>query len=259
MARGSQGWTRQLAAMPEFGTARMAGAVGGVLFALCGLLIAAFGVLIPNGPGVNHRLVVLIGLGAAVVGGIATVLPWQRWRRATTLWLVPVAFALIAAHNYASGANSYRYNVFFFVVFVWVGLMHPSGTSLTMAPLMVLAYLAPTLWLHDMSTVASALTYTLPMCLLAGEFASMVSSRLRQSEQTVRANEHRLRALVHNATDVISLINAGGDIAWDSTSVTAVLGYDADERVGLSTREFVHPEHADDFVAALIAVVDAPG
>src|SRR5947209_3173015 len=117
LARGSRWWARQLVAMPEFGTTRMAGVIGGVLFAMCGLLVADFGVLIPEGPGVNRRLVVLIGLVAVAVGGIAALLPWQRWRRATSLWLVPVAFALIAAHNYASGADSYRYNVFFFVVF----------------------------------------------------------------------------------------------------------------------------------------------
>ncbi|HMC68767.1 MAG TPA: hypothetical protein VKJ07_06410, partial [Mycobacteriales bacterium] len=51
--------------MPEFGTARMAGAVGGVLFALCGLLIAAFGVALAfflNGVSFVAVLVALVAI-----------------------------------------------------------------------------------------------------------------------------------------------------------------------------------------------------
>ena len=50
MARGSQWWARQVDALPEFGTAKMAGVVAAVLFCLCGLLVADFGALIPAGP-----------------------------------------------------------------------------------------------------------------------------------------------------------------------------------------------------------------
>ncbi|HMC72125.1 MAG TPA: hypothetical protein VKJ07_23405, partial [Mycobacteriales bacterium] len=158
MSRRTQWWTRQILAMPEFGTARMAGLVAAALFALCGLLVADLGVLVPEGPQVHKRLVVLVGLAAIGFGGLIALLPWHRWRRSMTLLLVPPAFALIALHNYATGADGLRYNLFFFVVFVWIGLMHPSGTSLKFAPLMAAAYLAPTLWLHDVPDVAAAMT-----------------------------------------------------------------------------------------------------
>src|SRR5881275_554441 len=88
-ARGTQWWSRQVLAMPEFGTAKMAGLVAAALFALCGLLVADLGVLVPNGPHVHKRLVVLTGLAAIACGGIIAVLPWQRWRRWATLLLVP--------------------------------------------------------------------------------------------------------------------------------------------------------------------------
>src|SRR5947209_2298716 len=173
MARRSQWWSRQVLAMPEFGTARMAGLVAAALFALCGLLVADLGVLVPNGPQVHKRLVILTGLVAIALGGVVALLPWQRWRRSMTLLLVAPAFALIAVHNYATGADGLRYNLFFFVVFVWIGLMHPSGTALKFAPLMAAAYLAPTFWLHDTGDIAAAMTYSLPVCVLIGECVSL--------------------------------------------------------------------------------------
>ena len=240
MARTAQWWSRQIAAMPEFGTAKMAGLVAAGLFALCGLLVADLGVLVPDGPQVHKRLVVLTGLMAIACGLVVAALPWQRWRRSMTLVLVPRALALIAVHNYATGADGLRYNIFFFVVFVWLGLMHPSGTALKFAPLMAAAYLAPCLWLHDVAGVATGLTYSLPVCVLIGECVSLVAARLRYSEAQVRRSEQRLRALVHHSTDAISIIDASGVITWESPSITNVLGYEPTERVGRLSADFVH-------------------
>src|SRR3954471_10119039 len=245
MARRTRWWSRQIIAMPEFGTARMAGLVAAALFALCGLLVADLGVLVPNGPHVHKRLVVLTGLAAIAFGGIVAVLPWQRWRRWTTVQLVPPAFALIALHNYATGADGLRYNLFFFVVFVWIGLMHPPGTALKFSPLMAAAYLAPCVWLADRGGIAGALTYSLPVCVLIGECVSLVSARLRYSEAQVRRSEQRFKALVHHSTDAISVIDAVGIIRWESPSITNVLGYEPDERVGRLAADFVHADNLD--------------
>src|SRR6059058_2783418 len=243
MARRTRWWSRQIIAMPEFGTARMAGLVAAALFALCGLLVADLGVLVPNGPHVHKRLVVLTGLAAIACGGIIAVLPWQRWRRWATLLLVPPAFALIALHNYATGADGLRYNLFFFVVFVWIGLMHRSGTALKFAPLMAAAYLAPCLWLDDTGNIAGALTYSLPVCVLIGEYVSLVSARLRYSEEQVRHSEQRFKALLHHSTDAISIIDAYGIIRWESPTISSVLGYEQSERVGRLATDFVHADN----------------
>src|SRR3954451_16548892 len=85
MARRAQWWSRQILAMPEFGTARMAGLVAAALFALCGLLVADLGVLVPEGPHAHKSLVVVTGLAAIAFGGLIGLLPWQRWRRSMTL------------------------------------------------------------------------------------------------------------------------------------------------------------------------------
>src|SRR5438270_7623598 len=94
MARRAQWWSRQILAMPEFGTAKMAGLIAACLFGLCGLLVADLGVLVPDGPQVHKRLVVVTGLAAIACGAAVALLPWQRWRRSVTLLLVPPAFAL---------------------------------------------------------------------------------------------------------------------------------------------------------------------
>ena len=36
-------------------------------------------------------------------------LPWQRWRRSATLWLMPLALGCVVAHNVATHADGYRY------------------------------------------------------------------------------------------------------------------------------------------------------
>src|SRR3954449_2444092 len=259
MARRTRWWSRQIIAMPEFGTARMAGLVAAVLFAVCGLLVADLGVFVPDGPHVQRRLIVVTGLAAIALGGVVAAVPWQRWRRSMTLLLVPAAFAMIALHNYATGADGLRYNLFFFVVFVWIGLMHPSGTALKFAPLMAVAYLAPTFWLHDAPNVAAAMSYALPVCVLIGECVSLVSARLRFSETQVRRSEQRFKALVHHSTDAISVVDGDGVITWESPSITNVLGYEAAERIGRKAADFVHADNLQLTVETIDVLQSVPG
>ena len=257
--RGAQWRARQIAAMPEFGTAQMAGFISAILFVVCGTLVAAFGGLIPDGPHVHRLGVVVLGLVAVLSGIVIGSLPWHRWKRSSSLWLIPIAFAFIAMHNFLAGDNGMRYDVFFFVVFVWIGLMHPAGTSLKSAPLLVIGFLAPGLWLHDMSTLLSSLTYALPVCLLVGECASLVADRIHHSEDAVRANERRFRALVTNASDAITLLDAEGVVQWASPSVPSVLGYGVDEMVGRRGVDFVTPAHLELAETTLANVTSEPG
>jgi len=243
---------------PDFSTAKMAGVVSSVLFVLCGLMVAAFGPLVPSGRHVHALGVVAVGITAALAGVVIAALPWERWRRASTLWLIPLAFALIALHNCLTGANGFRYDVFYFVVYVWIGLMHPAGTAVKSAPLLVLSYLAPALWLNDLSTLVGAMTYAAPVCLLVGECASMVATVIQRSEADVRASEQRLLALVHNSSDVVMVVDRDCFVRWDSPSVEAVLGYAPEERVGTDGMEYVRPEHLPAAYEALNRLLEEP-
>jgi hypothetical protein len=176
VARNWRWWPGPGHRAPEFGTAKMAGLLSAVLFFLCGLMVAAVGPLVPGGPHVHPLGVVAVGIVAALSGVVIAALPWHRWRRASTLWLIPLAFSLISLHNVLNGGDGFRYDVFYFVVYVWIGLMHPAGTSLKSAPLLAVSYLVPAFWLHDLSALAGAMTYSAPICLVVGECASLVAT-----------------------------------------------------------------------------------
>src|SRR4051794_5550004 len=132
----------------DFGSAQAAGQLSAVLFFLCGALVAADSPLVHTGR-VHHLALAGIGLLAAAAGPVILFLPWRRWPRWSTLCLVPLAFTLIPLHNWAPGADGFRYGVFFLVVAAWVGLMPPRGTTLLIPPAMVAAYVLPGFFVGD--------------------------------------------------------------------------------------------------------------
>jgi diguanylate cyclase (GGDEF)-like protein/PAS domain S-box-containing protein len=242
----------------DFGAPEAAGQLSAVLFFLCGLLVAFTAPLV-DGPNVHQLTLIAVGLTAAASGVVIMALPWHRWPRRSTLVLVPLAFALIALHNWATGGDGFRYSAFFLVVAAWVGLMHPRWTTLACTPLMVLAYLLPSIWLGNFDTVFDALTYALPVFILVGESASLVADRVRISERDLRSSEQRFRALVQNSADAISVIAADATILWDSPGITAVLGYDPEERVGTDGFDYLHPDDLADVHGILAELLAQPG
>lgn len=68
--------------------------------------------------------------------------------------------------------------------------------------------------------------------------------RERESRRTVEASESRFRSLVQNASDIVTLLQADGTVLYDSGSITGVLGYDPESRVGASVFEHIHHDDA---------------
>jgi signal transduction histidine kinase len=150
-------------------------------------------------PGLNRPATAMVCAVALAAGVVIWLAPWGAWPRRASLGIVPPAFALIALANSFGGSDLRAYGVFFVVVFVWIGLAQPPGTSVVMAPLAAAAYTLPLLSLDGSvgPGLASAAT-TIPVCVLVGEGIAWGMVRLERIERALdreRCRSEHLREL----------------------------------------------------------------
>jgi diguanylate cyclase (GGDEF)-like protein len=93
--------------------------------------------------GRGHPVALLLDAFNVAVGLIAVRLPWPRWHHRASLVLAVIALANLAASGIAGVLPGNDLGVWFILVFVWIGMCHPPGTPLLMAPFAVGAYLVP--------------------------------------------------------------------------------------------------------------------
>ena len=65
---------------------------------------------------------------------------------------------------------------------------------------------------------------------------------LVDAQGSLKISEERLRALIDNSTDIITLLNQDGNITFLSPSAEIILGYRPDEVTGKSIINLIHPE-----------------
>jgi PAS domain S-box-containing protein len=78
-----------------------------------------------------------------------------------------------------------------------------------------------------------------------GRMVQEVSGReqqLRQAQDDLSRREQHYRALIENATDIITIVDPDGVIRYKSPSIQRILGYTSDELLGQSSFDFVHPD-----------------
>ena len=75
--------------------------------------------------------------------------------------------------------------------------------------------------------------------------------RRLEAEQRSAASEVRFRSLIENSSDLVTIVDAKGVIRYQSPSVTRLLGYELDERVGRSVLELIHPSDASRMAESL--------
>ncbi len=81
----------------------------------------------------------------------------------------------------------------------------------------------------------------------------------KRAEEEVRRTAERFQSLIENGHDMITVLDAGGKILYESPSIERLLGYNDAELAGMNIYEFIHP---DDQVAAgeaLARVAGKPG
>ncbi|GIF13457.1 hypothetical protein Ate01nite_34890 [Actinoplanes teichomyceticus] len=157
----------------------------GLFFTLCGLYTFVT-ILLPTPPGFRPGAVFLIGLTGVGCGLTAMALPWARIPRLVRLAIAPSAMSLIALHNVAAGNDAFRYGMFFFLVFLWLGLCEPRGTSLKMSPYLAAAYLTPLIAEGATGSDLASISYTLPLYLTVGEVLAWRTERVRRLQNRLR-------------------------------------------------------------------------
>ncbi len=63
-----------------------------------------------------------------------------------------------------------------------------------------------------------------------------------QALKVLSESERRFRTLVQNGSDIVTVLDSRGNIRYQSPSVGRVLGHDAEEMLGRSAFEYVHPK-----------------
>lgn len=177
------------------------GRIAAYLFIASGVL-STLVLPLPQLPGINRGAVLVVSGIAVVAGGIAWLMPWERWSRRATLVLLPVALVIIALGNYFGSARSYSYSVFFIVAFVWVGISHPRWTSVWFAPLAAIAYITPILMRGaDTPADASAAGLTIPVCILVAEILAWIVEGERKTRERAQSLSRIAGAVGHHLNE----------------------------------------------------------
>jgi diguanylate cyclase (GGDEF)-like protein len=160
---------------------RSAGGQAAALFVLAGT-VGLVNVTLPGPTGYNRPVVSVINVVSVGVGLIAWFVPWSRWSTRSTLVLVPVAVGLVCLSDAYGGTPAAVYGVYFVVLFAWVGMWHPPGTSLRLAVPTALSYLSPILT----SNVANddfvrSVGVVIPVCVILGEVMATTVEKMRQA------------------------------------------------------------------------------
>jgi PAS domain S-box-containing protein len=81
----------------------------------------------------------------------------------------------------------------------------------------------------------------------------------RAAETALRENEERFRALVENSSDALILLDVEGRVTYLSASTVRQLGWPADEILGRSIFDFMHPDDREVVGMRMAEVLRRPG
>ncbi len=78
------------------------------------------------------------------------------------------------------------------------------------------------------------------------------------AEGVLRGSEEHFRALIENASDIITVLDGDGVISYLSPSIGRMLEYKPDELIGKNAFELLHPDDAPRLIDALVQIIQNP-
>ena len=202
--------------------------------------------------------VAAVGGAAVVIGAVIWRLPWHRWSERATRWLIPEALTLVALFNVSAG-DLMLYDLFYFVVWIWIGLTQPPGVALRFSPLLVGAYTVPALFVGDSGRIALSAVFFVPVCVVVGEVVALVAERLRLSERAVTRSEARYASLMRHASELIVVLDADRRIRYTNAAFERLVGASETELRECRTSDLVHPDDRDLVMAWFRAAIAGAG
>jgi len=91
-----------------------------------------------------------------------------------------------------------------------------------------------------MSAPAALDTFLIVTALTGILVAGLEASR-RRTESTLRSSEERFRAMIENATDLVTVLGRDGTIMYESPSVERILGWTPGTLGGQNVLDWIHP------------------
>ena len=176
-----------------------------VLFLLAGGL-GLVNSFVPGAVGYDNGALRIVDAGGLLVAAVAWLLPWRRWHPQATLTLVAAATALIGASNVVGGVPPTLYGVWFIVIFAWVGMWHPLGTCLRVAPAVAIGFVVPFVFKSDSPAGAMA---SVAIVIPAGVILGETLARTHQAMRAAQAAQEEAAALLATASVTDDLTGIG--------------------------------------------------
>jgi PAS domain S-box-containing protein len=95
--------------------------------------------------------------------------------------------------------------------------------------------------------------------IVGGIFAHRDVTNRRRAEEALRRSEAHFRSLIENASDIITVIDAQGTMAYQSPACERLTGFTNAELLGRSAFEFIHPDDVGRAIEALRCALANPG
>ncbi len=88
---------------------------------------------------------------------------------------------------------------------------------------------------------------------------ALTEINLRATEEELHRREAHFRSLIEKASDLITLIGPDGTIMYESPSIERLLGYGADELIGMNAFDIVHPDDLPRIMGIIGRELSTPG